>query len=353
MFSVTPFANSTLSCSSRSTAIPLECPWIALKYEMCLEELGFKQYWNLFLAPPLFWSCRGNLIIAFVLTQHSWSQLPGLTSTHFLSHRETAMGVSATASFSRGVALATSFSKALWSLSSVVSVVSVTYFSTSLTIRTQEAVVLKQRSDLNFNTVTISIMTNMSAQHKANFRISSSSRIVTKHRTFSAQLYNSAWSFCIKCDVIIVLFRQFSNQRQSKAWIKFHCRCSSVRGSAAGISIVSKGSCASSFRDAMVSLDTSLHRSAPAPQILSWLADMTLHRINSTFCSLPLTWIVFLRPPLRCNSPLSRALDARNIGWEISENSVISSAFLSQTPSSLSELVPYRFFSDPSPKNDQ
>ena len=44
MFSVNPFGNNTLSCSSGSMAISPECLWIALKYEMCLEELGFKQY---------------------------------------------------------------------------------------------------------------------------------------------------------------------------------------------------------------------------------------------------------------------------------------------------------------------
>ena len=54
---------------------------------------------------------------------------------------------------------------------------------------------------------------------------------------------------------------------------RFHRRCSSVRGSAVGgsvgISIDSKRSCASGFPEAMVSLDTSLHMSATAPQILS------------------------------------------------------------------------------------
>ena len=52
---------------------------------------------------------------------------------------------------------------------------------------------------------------------------------------------------------------------------------------------------------------------------------MTVRRINSTFCSLPLNWIVFLHPPLLRNSPLSKALEARDIGWAVSENSIIIS----------------------------
>ena len=48
MYSVDPFGNSTLSCNSGSKTIPPKSPWIALKYRMCLEELGFKQYWHLF-----------------------------------------------------------------------------------------------------------------------------------------------------------------------------------------------------------------------------------------------------------------------------------------------------------------
>ena len=43
--------NNTLYCNAIS---PPECPQIALKYRKCLEELGFKQYWNLFFGPPPF-----------------------------------------------------------------------------------------------------------------------------------------------------------------------------------------------------------------------------------------------------------------------------------------------------------
>ena len=48
---------------------------------------------------------------------------------------------------------------------------------------------------------------------------------------------------------------------------------------------------------------------------------MTVRRINSTFCSLPLKWKV-LHPSLLRNSPLSKALEARIIGWAGPENSV-------------------------------
>ena len=62
MHSVKPFGNSTLSCGSGSIATPPECPWIALKYDMCLEELGFKQFRILFLAPPPFCQNRNPII---------------------------------------------------------------------------------------------------------------------------------------------------------------------------------------------------------------------------------------------------------------------------------------------------
>ena len=61
--------------------------------------------------------------------------------------------------FIRGLALAIGFPEALCSSSSMVSVVSVTYFSTPFTTRTQEAgSVLKQRSDLSFNALTVFMM---------------------------------------------------------------------------------------------------------------------------------------------------------------------------------------------------
>ena len=54
----------------------------------------------------------------------------------------------------------------------------------------------------------------------------------------------------------------------------------------------------------------------------SWSGEMTVRRIISTFCSLQLKWIVFLHSSLLRNSPLSKALEARIIGWAGPENSV-------------------------------
>ena len=52
------------------------------------------------------------------------------------------------------------------------------------------------------------------------------------------------------------------------------------------------------------------------------------------------------------NSPLSMAPVARNIGWPLSVKlSIMCSATLSQSPSGLQ--VPYHFFSDPGPRNEQ
>ena len=51
MHSAKSSGNRTLSCNVGSKRLPPECPWIALKYRKCLEELGFKQYRNLFFGP--------------------------------------------------------------------------------------------------------------------------------------------------------------------------------------------------------------------------------------------------------------------------------------------------------------
>ena len=170
----------TVSCNSGSIVLPPECSSTAQKYRKCLEELGFKQYWNLFFGPPPFarvdiqspinhrraptnffflnssrispnltaqssswwtdWSCRSSRIMAFDTTKQSWWYFSGLTSILFLQRGGIETEVNVTAGFSRGLALATSFPAALCSSPSMVSVVSVTYFSIPFTIRTQEAV---------------------------------------------------------------------------------------------------------------------------------------------------------------------------------------------------------------------
>ena len=123
----------------------LELLW---KNRKCLEELGFKQYWNIFFGLPPFarkdiqsliglcevpsnfslnssmmssnrtapsssrriaWSCRSNLIMDFDTAKQSWQNLSGLMSIHVLSRRGIEMGDSVTASFSRGFAFCNKF----------------------------------------------------------------------------------------------------------------------------------------------------------------------------------------------------------------------------------------------------
>ena len=78
--------------------------------------------------------------------------------------------------------------------------------------------VLKQRSDLNFKTVTIFMVTNANVQDWANFRVltnpasCSRSQIVTRQRLFSAYMYHSARFFCIKCDETLSSFDGFQTR---------------------------------------------------------------------------------------------------------------------------------------------
>ena len=102
------------------------------------------------------------------------------------------------------------------------------------------------------------------------------------------------------------------------------------------------------------SLANSLHKSATAPLLLSWLTEITVRRISSTVSSLPLKWIDFLPFPLLLNSALSKAPVARNTGCPLSAKlSIKLSAVLFHSPSGLWVSVPYHFFSHPSPRNDQ
>ena len=153
MHSVNPFGNSTLSCNVGSIAFSPECPWIALRYKKWLEEFGFKQYWNLFLAAPPFarddipsssghweapstfffflhssimslywnapslsrwsvWSCRGNRVMALDTSKHFWSfDRCASMSVHLLSRTGMETGVSVTVGFCLGLALAMVFPK--------------------------------------------------------------------------------------------------------------------------------------------------------------------------------------------------------------------------------------------------
>ena len=104
-----------------------------------------------------------------------------------------------------------------------------------------------------------------------------------------------------------------------------------------GSSIFSKWSGAAGFPGALTPLGTSLHKSVFALLILSWFAEITVRGSNSLFSWLPLKCIDFLPPPLLRNSPLSKALEARNNGWPDPEKfATISSAIRSHDPSGLS-----------------
>ena len=138
MYSAKSSGNRTLS----------ECPWNARKYRKCLEELGFKQYWNLFFGPPplvrkviqawtvhcevpsnftlifsirssnltapsssrgMVSSCRSNLIMNFDTSKQPRLHVAGLVSIHLLSRIGVGTGDNVTASFGRGLAFATAF----------------------------------------------------------------------------------------------------------------------------------------------------------------------------------------------------------------------------------------------------
>ena len=199
--------------------------------------------------------------------------------------------------------------------------------------------------------------------------------LISRHRVISALMLHLLSFFWKKECRKIVLFRQASKPAsehnldnfwssdscsnfRSYSCTKFPRCCALVCVSATegrvGISIVSKWSGASSFPQAPRSSDNSLHKSTIAPWTLSWFAEINLRRGNSMFSSLKLKCIDLLPCPLLLNSPLSKALEGRNIGWPDSKKFVIMfSAILSQGPSVLSVYVPYHFFSDPSPKKDQ
>ena len=81
---------------------------------------------------------------------------------------------------------------------------------------------------------------------------------------------------------------------------------------------------------------------------------MTIWRSNSMFCVLPLKCIEVFPPALLLNSPLSKALVQKNIGWPgPAMFCSIFSAVRFQDPSGLQSKVPHRFFSDPGPRKDQ
>ena len=146
MYSVNRFGISFCLATQETMLFSTESPSIARKYRNWLEEFGFKQYWNLFFAPPppfasfdiqssndhceapsnffflhssmmslywiapslprgTVWSCRSNRVMAFDTSRHVWS-CDGCVSMsiHFLSWTGTETEVSVTVGFCRGLA---------------------------------------------------------------------------------------------------------------------------------------------------------------------------------------------------------------------------------------------------------
>ena len=241
MYSVKSSGNNTLSCNAGSTRSPPECPWVARKYRNCLEEFGFKQYWNLFFGPPPFCrqaiqtltghcevpsnfalnfsiissnrpapsssrgidgSCRSNLIMTFDTIQQSLRNLSGLISIQFLSRTGIEMGDCVTVGFGRGFAFATGFPATLCSTFSreMVSDVSVTYLSIPFTFRTHD-----------FDTVTFLMKADLHIQDRADFP-ASRGNVNSRHRFFISSGPSSS-SVMKNCP-----FQQSSNQRRSTVW---------------------------------------------------------------------------------------------------------------------------------------
>ena len=121
---------------------------------------------------------------------------------------------------------------------------------------------------------------------------------------------------------------------------------------ALGISVgITKDSQVSPSTWCLESGSNSVHKSATAPLMLSWLTEITVRRINLTVSSHPLKWMDFFPPPLLFNSPLSKALVARNTGCPLSAKlSMMTSAVLFHSPCGLLTRVPYHFLTTTSQK---
>ena len=137
----------------------------------------------------------------------------GLTSIHFLSCRGTETGVSVIVDFIRGLASAIGFPKTLCSSSSMVSVVSVTYFSTPFTIRTQEAVLSwnRDRTWISFLSRSSWWQTYVSKTRPISvfLRVQCVARVLGSFRSsayFRHKCAIPSRSFCIKCDKILPSF---------------------------------------------------------------------------------------------------------------------------------------------------
>ena len=101
----------------------------------------------------LVWCGITRRVMDFDTAKQSWRNFSRLTSIHVLSRRGIEMEDNVTASFSRGLALATGLPAALCTTFSreMVSDVSVTYLLIPFKIRTQEAVPSRNRDSINIS----------------------------------------------------------------------------------------------------------------------------------------------------------------------------------------------------------
>ena len=137
-------------------------------------------------------------------------------SIHSLSRTGIETEVSFTVGFCRGLALAMGFTEAM-SISSLVSIDYVTYLSTPFTILTQEAgIVLKQRWDLNFNTVSTFLRIHPLTRVFFSFR----GIVYYLHKCcFSCPSVSKVWKYC----PISTSFKPASEHYWDNFWSSDNC----------------------------------------------------------------------------------------------------------------------------------
>ena len=201
---------------------------------------------------------------------------------------------------------------------SLVSIDSVTYWSTPFTIPNQEAV-LSWNRDGTLTPILYRSSRPQTFMFKTGpilvfFRIHPVTRVFFSFRGIVCSRHKC----CISCPSVsregLSCFDKLSSPYQNILWIisglltivQFSLTLapffsvdvqlvwvSSAEGRT-GISIVSKWSGAASFSGAVRSLGNSLHRSSTAPWTLSWFSEITVRRSKSMFSSLPLKCEDFL-----------------------------------------------------------
>ena len=147
----------------------------------------------------------------WLLTLHNTYDRCVAISNHFLSRTKIETDVTVTVGFCLGLALAMGFLEAM-SSSFVVSIDSVTYLSSPLTILTQGTVVLKQRWYLSFDTVSIIMIANFYVPDWAdpcileNPSSFTSPIFIARHCIFSAKMLHLLSFFCFKSFEVLSLF---------------------------------------------------------------------------------------------------------------------------------------------------